>query len=84
MGIVGQRPPFGPHLARKLVLGRRVIKLGRAGHWVELQGGDRLSYSKLLLATGASPRRLRGPAAVPAPTKVRCQDGKVEVRLTIR
>src|SRR5438445_3704620 len=47
----------------ELILGRRVINLDRAGHWVELQGGDRLRYSKLLLATGASPRRLELPGA---------------------
>ncbi|MFJ5231923.1 NAD(P)/FAD-dependent oxidoreductase [Kitasatospora sp. NPDC088391] len=32
-----------------------------AGHTVTLDGGDRLPFSKLLLATGASPRRLPVP-----------------------
>lgn len=47
----------------ELQLGRRVTSLDRAGHPVELQGGDRLGYSKLLLATGASARRLELPGA---------------------
>jgi 3-phenylpropionate/trans-cinnamate dioxygenase ferredoxin reductase subunit len=45
----------------ELVLGRRVTRLDRAAHYVELDGGERIGYSKLLLATGASPRRLQLP-----------------------
>jgi 3-phenylpropionate/trans-cinnamate dioxygenase ferredoxin reductase component len=45
----------------ELQLGRRVTSLDRAGHQVQLADGDRLEYSKLLLATGASPRRLELP-----------------------
>jgi 3-phenylpropionate/trans-cinnamate dioxygenase ferredoxin reductase subunit len=41
--------------------GRRVTALDRAAHEIELAGGERLGYTKLLLATGASPRRLRVP-----------------------
>ncbi|MGH4005905.1 MAG: FAD-dependent oxidoreductase, partial [Pseudonocardiaceae bacterium] len=47
----------------ELQLGRRVTSLDRAGHQVQLDDGDRLGYSKLLLATGASPRRLDLPGA---------------------
>lgn len=47
----------------QLRLGRRVTSLDRAGHQVELDSGDRVGYSKLLLATGASPRRLDIPGA---------------------
>ncbi|MGH3548541.1 MAG: FAD-dependent oxidoreductase [Pseudonocardiaceae bacterium] len=47
----------------ELRLGRRVTSLDRAGGEVELAGGERLGYSKLLLATGASPRRLDLPGA---------------------
>jgi Pyridine nucleotide-disulphide oxidoreductase/DDE domain len=47
----------------ELTLGRRVIRLDRSGRQVEIEGGDRLGYSKLLLATGASPRRLQLPGA---------------------
>ncbi|MGQ0716362.1 MAG: NAD(P)/FAD-dependent oxidoreductase [Pseudonocardiales bacterium] len=46
-----------------LQLGRRVTSLDRAEHQVGLEGGDRLGYSKLLLATGASPRQLDLPGA---------------------
>ncbi|MEQ0560086.1 FAD-dependent oxidoreductase [Amycolatopsis sp. NEAU-NG30] len=41
--------------------GQRVTALDRAAHEVELDGGERLGYTKLLLATGSSPRRLRVP-----------------------
>ena len=34
----------------------RVTSLDRAGRRVELEGGNRLGYRKLLLATGAPPR----------------------------
>lgn len=47
----------------ELWLGRRVTRLDLAGHQVQLEDGDRLGYSKLLLATGASPRRLDLPGA---------------------
>jgi 3-phenylpropionate/trans-cinnamate dioxygenase ferredoxin reductase component len=43
----------------ELMLGRRVTGLDRVAHEVELDTGDRVAYAKLLLATGASPRRLR-------------------------
>ncbi|MGQ0776911.1 MAG: NAD(P)/FAD-dependent oxidoreductase [Pseudonocardiales bacterium] len=46
----------------ELRLGCRATSLDRAGHQVELDG-DWLSYNKLLLATGASPRRLDLPGA---------------------
>ncbi len=47
----------------ELLLGRRVTGLDRAAHQVELEDGEQLGYSKLLLATGASPRRLDLPGA---------------------
>ncbi|MGH3881362.1 MAG: NAD(P)/FAD-dependent oxidoreductase [Actinophytocola sp.] len=39
--------------------GTRAVRLDRDAHEVELDGGERLGYAKLLLATGASPRRLK-------------------------
>jgi 3-phenylpropionate/trans-cinnamate dioxygenase ferredoxin reductase subunit len=45
----------------EVLTGRRATALDRAAHEVELAGGERLGYTKLLLATGASPRRLRVP-----------------------
>jgi 3-phenylpropionate/trans-cinnamate dioxygenase ferredoxin reductase subunit len=47
----------------ELVLGRAVTRLDPGAHAVELGGGERLDYAKLLLATGAAPRRLTLPGA---------------------
>lgn len=46
-----------------LSLGRRATRLDRAAHEVELDDGERINYTKLLLATGASPRKLTVPGA---------------------
>lgn len=45
----------------EVLTGRRATALDRAAHELELAGGERLGYTKLLLATGATPRRLRVP-----------------------
>ncbi len=45
----------------ELLLGRRAQRLDPAAHEVELDDGTRLTYDKLLLATGSSVRRLRIP-----------------------
>jgi 3-phenylpropionate/trans-cinnamate dioxygenase ferredoxin reductase subunit len=47
----------------ELLLGHRVHVVDPAAHQVQLGGGDSLGYSKLLLATGAAPRRLDCPGA---------------------
>ena len=46
-----------------LLLGRRVTALDREGHTVTLDGGDRIPYDRLLLATGSSPRKLTVPGS---------------------
>jgi len=43
----------------ELLTGRRVSRVNRAAHEAELAGGERIGYTKLLLATGSSPRRLK-------------------------
>ncbi|SNS08723.1 3-phenylpropionate/trans-cinnamate dioxygenase ferredoxin reductase subunit [Geodermatophilus saharensis] len=43
--------------------GARAVGLDPAAHRVELGTGERLGYSRLLLATGAAPRRLAVPGA---------------------
>lgn len=65
-----QRGEFDVHPAEwyrdervELQLGRRVARLDPAAHLVELDGGGELHYDRLLLATGASPRRFPGPGA---------------------
>jgi 3-phenylpropionate/trans-cinnamate dioxygenase ferredoxin reductase subunit len=46
-----------------LRLGTAVTAIDPARHQVELAGGSRLGFSKLLLATGSAPRRLPVPGA---------------------
>jgi 3-phenylpropionate/trans-cinnamate dioxygenase ferredoxin reductase component len=46
-----------------LRLGSTVTGIDRAGHHVLLADGGRVSYAKLLLATGSEPRRLTVPGA---------------------
>jgi 3-phenylpropionate/trans-cinnamate dioxygenase ferredoxin reductase subunit len=45
----------------ELRLGTEVTAVDRAGKQVELAGGERLGYDRLLLATGSQPRRLDVP-----------------------
>lgn len=45
----------------ELRLGTRVTAVDRSAHEVELAGGERVGYDKLLLATGSTPRRLTMP-----------------------
>ena len=47
----------------ELRLGRRAASLHRDSNELELDDGQRIGYTKLLLATGASPRRLDVPGA---------------------
>jgi 3-phenylpropionate/trans-cinnamate dioxygenase ferredoxin reductase subunit len=46
----------------QLRLGRRVAAIDRAAQRIELDDGERLGYDRLVLATGARPRRL--PSAI--------------------
>ncbi len=46
-----------------LRLGVRATSIDRAARRVSLAGGDPVSYDKLLIATGASPRRISVPGA---------------------
>jgi 3-phenylpropionate/trans-cinnamate dioxygenase ferredoxin reductase subunit len=47
----------------ELQLGRTAVALDTQSFELELDGGERLSYDRLLLATGAEPRRLSVPGA---------------------
>jgi 3-phenylpropionate/trans-cinnamate dioxygenase ferredoxin reductase subunit len=47
----------------ELLTGTRVASLDPAAHEVTLQDGSRMPYSRLLLSTGAAPRRLPLPGA---------------------
>ena len=46
-----------------LRLSTTVRSIDRAGHRVELAGGEQVPYDRLLITTGASPRRLSIPGA---------------------
>jgi 3-phenylpropionate/trans-cinnamate dioxygenase ferredoxin reductase subunit len=60
--FVHPEPWYGEHDI-ELRLGTRVTALDPGAHEVELDGGERLGYTKLLLATGSEPRRLDLPGA---------------------
>jgi 3-phenylpropionate/trans-cinnamate dioxygenase ferredoxin reductase component len=47
----------------ELQLGRRAVSLDASADEVELDDGQRLRYDRLLLSTGARPRRLRVPGS---------------------
>ena len=47
----------------ELRLGRTAVSLDTASRKLELDGGERLGYDRLLLTTGAEPRRLEVPGA---------------------
>jgi 3-phenylpropionate/trans-cinnamate dioxygenase ferredoxin reductase subunit len=47
----------------ELLLGRRAESLDLAGRSLLLDGGERVPFDRLLLATGARPRRLAAPGA---------------------
>ncbi|HET7280416.1 MAG TPA: FAD-dependent oxidoreductase [Dermatophilaceae bacterium] len=46
-----------------LRLGTRVASIDRGAHEVGLEGGERLHYDRLLIATGSSPRRISLPGS---------------------
>ncbi len=45
----------------ELRLGQRIIEIDPAGHTVKDSGGNTISYERLLLATGGSPRTMKIP-----------------------
>src|SRR3984957_12255789 len=47
----------------ELTLGERVVRLDAAAHQVELAGGGKCDYDRLLLCLGADSRRLTCPGA---------------------
>ena len=47
----------------EVLRGRRVTELEPAAHTISIGEGEVMAYDRLLLATGASPRRFRGPGA---------------------
>lgn len=53
---------YGEHDV-ELLLGRSAVRIDPGTRAVELDGGELLPYERLLLATGAEPRRLRVPGA---------------------
>jgi 3-phenylpropionate/trans-cinnamate dioxygenase ferredoxin reductase subunit len=66
----------------ELRLGTEVISIDRPAHQVELADGSRLDYTKLLLATGSSPRTLSVVGA-DAAHYLRTVDDSTEIRQLI-
>jgi 3-phenylpropionate/trans-cinnamate dioxygenase ferredoxin reductase subunit len=64
-----------------LLLDATVTGLDLAARSVELEGGRRIPYARLVLATGSTPRRLRGPGAdLPEVHYLRTVDDSVGLR----
>lgn len=57
---VHDEPWYAKHEV-ELVLGRTVTELDRSSHRIRLDDGEQIGYAKLLLTTGAAPRRLDRP-----------------------
>lgn len=67
-----------------LMLGRRAVGLLPQSHEVILDGGERLGYSQLLIATGSAARRLDVPGAdLPGVHYLRTREEAYEVRAAI-
>ncbi|MEX1255338.1 MAG: FAD-dependent oxidoreductase [Dehalococcoidia bacterium] len=61
--IFVHKPGFYEAQAIELRLGAPATRLDLQGRTVEVEGDERLSYDKLLLATGGRPRRLDAPGS---------------------
>jgi len=65
----------------ELMLGRRATRLDVAAHAVELDGDQRVTYDRVLLALGSSPRRLPALESGPANYKyLRTLQDALEIR----
>ncbi len=67
-------------LALDLRLGRRAIALDPAARSVELEGGERVRYDGLVIATGATPRRLPGTPELAGIHLLRTLDDSLAIR----
>jgi 3-phenylpropionate/trans-cinnamate dioxygenase ferredoxin reductase subunit len=56
-------PEFYPHNRIELLPSRRVVAIRRSAKAVTLDGGETMTYGKLILATGGRARRLACPGA---------------------
>jgi len=69
----------------ELMTGTRVQSLDPGAHEITLAGGARMSYSRLLLSTGAAPRRLPLPGAdLPGVAYLRAMGESDALRAAIR
>jgi 3-phenylpropionate/trans-cinnamate dioxygenase ferredoxin reductase subunit len=65
----------------ELMLGRRATRLDVAAHAVQLDDGERVTYDRVLLALGSSPRRLPALESGPANHKyLRTLQDSLEIR----
>jgi len=63
-----------------LILGRRAVELDVVARKVSLDGGGRLDFDGLLIATGSTPRRLRGLPALAGVHALRTVEDAVAIR----
>jgi 3-phenylpropionate/trans-cinnamate dioxygenase ferredoxin reductase subunit len=61
-GEVGREELLLPEVEAELRLGQEAVEITADEHAVRLASGEQIAYERLLLATGARPRRLRADA----------------------
>jgi 3-phenylpropionate/trans-cinnamate dioxygenase ferredoxin reductase subunit len=75
------RSPEHEHrLAAEWLLGRRAVALDPRERVVQLSDGTRLTGDGIVIATGARPRTLRGPAQLPGVHTLRTLDDAIALR----
>ena len=67
-------------LAVELKLGQRATALDTAGRFVALEGGERVHYDAVIIATGATPRSLRGTPPLAGIHTLRTLDDSLAIR----
>jgi NADPH-dependent 2,4-dienoyl-CoA reductase/sulfur reductase-like enzyme len=78
-----RKPGTWDDLALDLRLGRRATALDTRAREVALDSGERIAFDGLVIATGASPRSLRGAAALAGVHVLRTLDDSLAIRAAL-